>query len=96
MFKVVEDAMGSATTTSTPLAQVDSLIQQVAEENGLDIIDQLAEAKSVPTGAITSASTDRSYAEEDALTKRLAALRNRCIFIARSFFQTADEKAFEN
>ncbi|GFQ96288.1 charged multivesicular body protein 1a [Trichonephila clavata] len=73
---VVEDAMGSATTTSTPLAQVDSLIQQVAEENGLDIIDQLAEAKSVPTGAITSASTDRSYAEEDALTRRLAALRN--------------------
>ncbi|GFX89476.1 charged multivesicular body protein 1a [Trichonephila clavipes] len=93
--EVVEDAMGSATTTSTPLAQVDSLIQQVAEENGLDIIDQLAEAKSVPTGAITSASTDRSYAE-DALTKRLAALRNRCIFIARSFSQTADEKAFEN
>ncbi|GFU59113.1 hypothetical protein TNCV_2169301 [Trichonephila clavipes] len=53
--EVVEDAMGSATTTSPPLAQVDSLIQQVAE-NGLDIIDQLAEAKSVPTGAITSAS----------------------------------------
>lgn len=73
---VVEDAMGSATTTSTPLAQVDSLIQQVAEENGLDIIDQLAAAQSVPTGTITSASTDRSHAEEDALTRRLAALRN--------------------
>ncbi|GFV60023.1 hypothetical protein TNCV_874321 [Trichonephila clavipes] len=56
----------------------------------------LAEAKSVPTGARTSASTDRSYAKEDALTRRLAALRNRCIFSARSFFQTADEKAIEN
>ncbi|GIY56141.1 charged multivesicular body protein 1a [Caerostris darwini] len=69
---VVEDALGSATTTSTPLAQVDSLIQQVAEENGLDIMDQLAQAQSVPTGGLsTSTSTaDRSHAEEDALTSR--------------------------
>ncbi|GBL84746.1 Charged multivesicular body protein 1a [Araneus ventricosus] len=71
---VVEDAMGSATTTSTPLAQVDSLIQQVAEENGLDIMDQLAGAKSVPTEGLSTASVSRS--EEDALTRRLAALRN--------------------
>lgn len=66
--------MGSATTTSTPLAQVDSLIQQVAEENGLDIMDQLNAAQSVPTGAIGSksaaASSDRSNAAEDALTRR--------------------------
>ncbi|XP_015913514.1 charged multivesicular body protein 1a [Parasteatoda tepidariorum] len=74
---VVEDAMGSATTTSTPLAQVDALIAQVAEENGLDIIDQLNQAESVPTGSLSSTRTsDRSTAEEDALTKRLAALRN--------------------
>ncbi|GBL90849.1 Charged multivesicular body protein 1a [Araneus ventricosus] len=73
---VVEDAMGSATTTSTPLAQVDSLIQQVAEENGLDIMDQLAGAKSVPTEGLSTASADRSRTEEDALTRRLAALRN--------------------
>ncbi|KAG8201186.1 hypothetical protein JTE90_028841 [Oedothorax gibbosus] len=77
---VIEDAMGSATTTSTPLAQVDSLIQQVAEENGLDVMDQLAAAQSVPTGAIgsksASVSADRSTVEEDALTRRLAALRN--------------------
>lgn len=59
--------MGSATTTTTPLAQVDSLIQQVAEENGLDIMDQLAEAKSVPTGSL---SADRSTVEEDALSRR--------------------------
>jgi len=70
---VVEDAMGSATTTTTPLAQVDSLIQQVAEENGLDIIDQLNQANSIPTGAI---STSTTLVEEDALTRRLAALRN--------------------
>ncbi|XP_054721714.1 charged multivesicular body protein 1a-like [Uloborus diversus] len=75
---VVEDAMGSATTTTTPLAQVDSLIQQVAEENGLDIMDQLAQAQSVPSGSISSATAvgDRSHTEEDALSRRLAALRN--------------------
>ncbi|KFM58023.1 Charged multivesicular body protein 1a, partial [Stegodyphus mimosarum] len=75
---VVEDAMGSAVTTSTPLAQVDSLIQQVAEENGLDIMDQLAQAKSVPSGEVASraAATDRSLADEDALSRRLAALRD--------------------
>ena len=71
---VIEDAMGSATTTTTPLAQVDSLIQQVAEENGLDIMDQLAEATSVPSGSVSAA--DRSHAEEDALSRRLAALRS--------------------
>ncbi|XP_035227196.1 charged multivesicular body protein 1a-like [Stegodyphus dumicola] len=75
---VVEDAMGSAVTTSTPLAQVDSLIQQVAEENGLDIMDQLAQAKSVPSGEVASraAAADRSLADEDALSRRLAALRD--------------------
>lgn len=73
---VVEDAMGSATTTSTPLAQVDSLIQQVAEENGLDIIDQLNQAQSVPTGSLSAGTSERSTVEEDALTRRLAALRN--------------------
>jgi len=72
---VIEDAMGSATTTATPVAQVDSLIQQVAEENGLDIMDQL-NAQSVPSGSISTATADRPTSEEDALTRRLAALRN--------------------
>lgn len=67
---MIEDAMGSATTTTTPMAQVDSLIQQVAEENGLAMMDQLAEARSVPTGSLSSA--DRTVSEEDALTRRYA------------------------
>lgn len=71
---VLENAMGSATTTSTPQDQVESLIQQVAEENGLEIIDQLSEAKGVPSTSL-SASTERPQSEEDALTRRLAALR---------------------
>lgn len=61
--------MGSATTTTTPMAQVDSLIQQVAEENGLAIMDQLAEARSVPTGSL-STTTEISVSEEDALSRR--------------------------
>ena len=75
----MEDAMGTATTTSTPVSQVDDLIKQVAEESGLEISAQLA---SVPSSAIGEASA--SAAAENPLEKRLAALRswalkqNRC------------------
>jgi len=71
---VMEDAMGSATTLSTPKEQVDSLIQQVAEENGLEITDMLAMAGTVPT-SIGSASATVSTKNEDQLSQRLAALR---------------------
>ncbi|XP_067127547.1 charged multivesicular body protein 1a-like [Centruroides vittatus] len=71
---VLEDAMGSVTTTSTPLEQVDNLIQQVAEENGLEIMDKLAEPGSVPAGTVSVG--ERSKTEEDSLSRRLAALRN--------------------
>ena len=43
----MEQAMGSATTTTTPADQVDDLIKAVADEAGLEISSQLA---SVPTG----------------------------------------------
>ncbi len=67
----MDDAMGAATTTTTPVNQVDDLIKQVADEAGLEISEQLA---SVPTAAIGEAS---SVAEStsDPLSKRLAALR---------------------
>ncbi|CAN7993404.1 unnamed protein product [Ixodes hexagonus] len=70
---VLDDAMGTATTTTTPLAQVDQLIQQVAEESGLEMIDEVNKAQLAPSDSI--ATTGRKQAEEDALTKRLAALR---------------------
>merc|ERR1711978_556796 len=38
---VMEDAMGSATTTTTPESQVEALMKQVADENGLEISEQL-------------------------------------------------------
>ena len=70
---VMEDAMGSATTLTTPKDQVDLLIQQVADEAGLEITDQLATAGTVPTSIGTA--TAASSANEDQLTRRLAALR---------------------
>lgn len=75
---VMDDAMGAATTLTTPQAQVDQLIQQVADENGLEVMDQLSAATVNPAATIAASadSGSRSHAEEDQLTRRLAALRN--------------------
>ncbi|KAF3854346.1 hypothetical protein F7725_022401 [Dissostichus mawsoni] len=39
---VMEDSMSSATTLTTPQDQVDDLIHQIAEESGLEVMDQLS------------------------------------------------------
>lgn len=67
----MEDAMGSATTTTTPENQVEALMRQVAEENGLEISEQLA---SVPSATIGEATA--TPAADDQLSRRLAALRS--------------------
>lgn len=76
---VLESTMGQATTMTTPTEQVDSLIQQVADENGLQVMSDL-EAAPVGEGSLASlsasASTSRSNAQEDGLSRRLAALRD--------------------
>ena len=56
--------------------QVDALIQQVADENGLEMTDMLADAAAAPTDSIATGSTSVSMQQEDALTRRLAQLRN--------------------
>jgi charged multivesicular body protein 1 len=68
----MEDAMGAATTTATPINQVDDLIKQVADEAGLEVSAQLA---SVPAGTIGEAAAEASTASTDPLSRRLAALR---------------------
>jgi charged multivesicular body protein 1 len=70
---VMEDSMGVATTTNTPVAQVDDLIRQVADEAGLEVSSQLA---SVPSADPMSVSVAASAAEADPLSRRLAALRD--------------------
>uniref|UniRef100_UPI00358EB022 charged multivesicular body protein 1a isoform X2 n=1 Tax=Myxine glutinosa TaxID=7769 RepID=UPI00358EB022 len=70
---VMEDSMSTATTLTTPLNQVDQLIQQVADENGLEIMDQLND---LPAGATSvGEASSRAANEADQLSRRLAALR---------------------
>ncbi|XP_065914948.1 charged multivesicular body protein 1a-like [Dysidea avara] len=75
--QVMEGAMGNATTLSTPQDQVESLIKQVADESGMDVLDQLSTAKvgsTVPQNQATVPSlTSR---QEDELSKRLTELRS--------------------
>jgi len=65
---VMEGSMNSATTLSAPAEQVDLLIRQVAEENGLDVAAQMP---AVSVGSVG----ERERAEQDQLSKRLASLR---------------------
>ena len=72
----VTDAMGSATTMSTPQAQVDALISQVAEEAGLEIMDKMAGLSETKESVGATATKDRTVEAEDGLSRRLAELRN--------------------
>ncbi|KAK3760081.1 hypothetical protein RRG08_064751 [Elysia crispata] len=72
----LETSMGAATTLSTPQDQVESLIQQVAEENGLEVMDQLKELHAPSTSIRSGASAAAESSKEDDLSRRLQALRN--------------------
>ncbi|XP_028392292.1 charged multivesicular body protein 1a-like [Dendronephthya gigantea] len=74
--QVLDTAMGDATTISTPTNQVDALINQVAEENGLEMLEQMEAAKPGTSSLRDTASGERTQAQEDQLSKRLAALRS--------------------
>jgi charged multivesicular body protein 1 len=69
----MESAMNGANAMSTPQADVDDLLQQVAEEAGLELKHELggaaipAEALPIPSPAVR---------EPDQLMERLAKLRN--------------------
>lgn len=58
--------MSSATTLSTPQDQVESLMKQIAEENDLDITEQLTDLN--PTTA--SIREDKERKKEDDLSRR--------------------------
>ena len=68
---VMENAMGTATTTTTPASQVDDLIKQVAEENGLEVAAALPATTTATIGETVAASATT----DDPLSRRLAALR---------------------
>ncbi|KAG8428924.1 hypothetical protein GDO86_018855, partial [Hymenochirus boettgeri] len=63
---VMEDSMSSAMTLTTPQEQVDNLIIQIAEESGLEVMDQLNQ---LPQGA-TSVGESSTRTPEDQLSRR--------------------------
>nr|XP_002127064.1 charged multivesicular body protein 1a-like [Ciona intestinalis] len=69
---VMENSMGSAMASTTPQDQVQSLIQQVADENGLEISNQL---DATPVGSHTLESERAAPSEEEELERRLRAMR---------------------
>ncbi|XP_065064172.1 charged multivesicular body protein 1a-like [Rhopilema esculentum] len=74
--QVLEGSMGNAVTLTTPQDQVDQLILQVAEENGLEVMDQLAEVNPASGSLAQGAASKVKGSKEDDLDRRLAALRN--------------------
>ncbi|CAH1109137.1 unnamed protein product [Psylliodes chrysocephalus] len=67
---VLENTMGQTTTTLVPTNDVDSLMQQVADEAGLELNMELPQQ---PTG--TQVGTATASQEQDELSQRLARLR---------------------
>ncbi|KAM3870012.1 charged multivesicular body protein 1a-like [Diretmus argenteus] len=65
---VMEDSMSSATTLTQPQDQVDDLIHQIAEESGLEVMDQLEQ---LPAGATSlGGESSRNQEKEDLLSRR--------------------------
>jgi len=67
---VMENTMNSTVTTSVPQNDVDSLMQRVADEAGLELNMELPAGPSATIGQSTQVSQ-----EQDELTQRLARLR---------------------
>lgn len=70
---VMENTMSSTTTVSVPTNEVDKLMQQVADEAGLELNMELPSGE---TSSVVSQNTSVAADEQDELSKRLAALRH--------------------
>ncbi|XP_022257943.1 charged multivesicular body protein 1b-like isoform X2 [Limulus polyphemus] len=66
----MENSMSSTTTVTVPQNEVEGLMQQVADEAGLELNMELPQGELGSVGTSTAAST-----EQDELTQRLAKLR---------------------
>ncbi|WAR08671.1 CHM1B-like protein [Mya arenaria] len=69
--QVMENTMCNSSTLSTPQGQVDSLMQEVADEAGLELNMDLPSAEPSTVGQSTAAASG----EQDELSQRLAKLR---------------------
>ncbi|RKO95690.1 hypothetical protein CXG81DRAFT_13475 [Caulochytrium protostelioides] len=74
----MENAMGQTTAQTTPQDQVDDLMRQVAEENGLALEMDLpgVAAGAVGSTAVAAGAAKVTAQKEDELAERLARLRN--------------------
>jgi len=70
----LEATMSTTTTMSTPEAQVDTLMQQIADEAGLELNVDLPSAVTSTIGTKTTATNEEQQKQED-LSARLAQLR---------------------
>ncbi|KAI9217391.1 putative DID2-class E vacuolar-protein sorting and endocytosis factor [Blastocladiella britannica] len=70
----MEGAMGTSTAMSTPQGEVDSLMQQVADEHGLEL--NMALGEHAVASAALSEPAGADPVRQEALSARLAALRN--------------------
>lgn len=70
--QVMENTMMNSSTLTTPQGQVDSLMQEVADEAGLELNMDLPNAQGSTVGVASSAASQ----EQDELSQRLAKLRN--------------------
>lgn len=72
----MEATMSTTTTTLTPEGQVDSLMQQIADEAGLELNVELPSAVTSTIGSKSKASTAaEDQQKQDDLSSRLAQLR---------------------
>ncbi len=74
----MEGTMGATTASATPQDQVDLLLQQVADENGIEVNQQLGEASlEGKVAELQQQQPERQEAvkEDDKLAERLRALR---------------------
>ncbi|KAK0426002.1 hypothetical protein QR680_009496 [Steinernema hermaphroditum] len=69
----MEGAMSATTTLNAPQSQVDALIQETADQAGLELTAELPTGVTTAIGGKTAVA---SSAENDELTQRLAALRH--------------------
>ncbi|KAI9011993.1 Snf7 family [Phycomyces nitens] len=69
----MEGAMAGTTSTMTPQSEVDSLMQQVADEHGLELNQQLSQL--APSNIIQQQVEEKEPSQDEILSQRLRALR---------------------
>lgn len=68
---VMDNAMGASTANTMPEGQVTELMEQVADEHGIEMAQELESTTEGPLG-----STSTANAEQDVLAERLAQIRS--------------------